>query len=193
MGLRDGVLRRIFSLDAGRSAQLALRMAQDGLGARSSALVAIEEERYFLVATTQLDDDDIRNVNEGWTTSRTDLIAGRPVIQARWVLFPLGRPTAGLVYMGAGETAIAADAVRRVSVELGSVFELALSVRHEQPEVQVLYEQLIERTPLSRLERDKLVLVLRAHDGNKTRAARTLGVTRATLYKWMHKHGLETA
>ncbi len=37
------------------------------------------------------------------------------------------------------------------------------------------------------------MLVLKAHDGNKTRAARTLGITRATLYKWIRKHGLKTA
>jgi DNA-binding protein Fis len=193
MGLQEDALRRIFSLDAGRSAQLSLRMAQDGLGGRSSALVAIEDEKYLFVATTELDDADIRNVNEAWSKCRVDLRAGRPVLHQSWVLLPVGHPTCGLVYIGATDTPIGSDAVRRVSLELSSVFELALSVRHEQTEVQVLYEQLLARTPLSRLERDKLVLVLKAHDGNKTRAARTLGITRATLYKWIRKHGLKTA
>lgn len=193
MSLRDGVLRRIFSLDAGRSAQLTLRMTQDGLGARSSALVAIEEDEYKIIATTELAEQDLRNVEEGWSTHRGELIAGRVVLKRAWTLLPIGNPTSGFVYIGAGETPLAPSAVRAVSLELGTVFDLALSVRHEQPEVQVLYEDLLARTPLSRLERDKLVLVLRAHDGNKTRAARTLGVTRATLYKWMRKHGLKTA
>jgi Bacterial regulatory protein, Fis family len=193
MGLHEEALRRIFSLDAGRSAQLALRMAQDGLRGRSSALVAIEDEKYLFVATTEMDDADIRNVNEGWLKSRGDLLAEQPVLHQRWVLLPVGHPPSGLVYIGATEAPIDGDAVRRVSLELGSVFELALSVRHEQAEVQVLYEQLIAHTPLSRLERDKLVLVLKAHHGNKTRAARTLGITRATLYKWIRKHGLKPA
>ncbi len=193
MGLQEDALRRIFSLDAARSAQLSLRMAQDGLGGRSSALVAVENEKCLFVATTELDDSDIRNVNEGWSTCRGDLLAGQPVLHQRWVLLPVGHPTCGLVYIGATDTPIGADAVRRVSLELSSVFELALSVRHEQAEVHVLYEQLIAHTPLSRLERDKLVLVLKAHHGNKTRAARTLGITRATLYKWIRKHGLKPA
>src|SRR5438552_8081555 len=90
MGLQEEALRRRFSLDAGRSAQLALRMAQDGLEGRSSALVAIEDEKHLFVATTELDDSDIRNVNEGWSKSRGDLLAGQPVLHQRWVLLPVG-------------------------------------------------------------------------------------------------------
>src|SRR5260221_14550824 len=135
MGLQEDTLRRIFSLDAGRSAQLALRMAQDGLGARSSALVAVEDEKYLFVATTELDDSDIRNVNEGWSKSRGDLLAGQPVLHQRWVLLPVGHPTCGLVYIGATDTPIGAEAARRGSLHLRPGFGPAPSSRLERAQV----------------------------------------------------------
>jgi DNA-binding NtrC family response regulator len=40
-------------------------------------------------------------------------------------------------------------------------------------------------------ERAVVVDVLRAHEGNRTRAAAELGVTREGLYKIMKRHGIE--
>ncbi|GAA4930202.1 transcriptional regulator of acetoin/glycerol metabolism [Actinomycetospora succinea] len=49
------------------------------------------------------------------------------------------------------------------------------------------------RTPglLERAERDAVVGALRAADGNRTRAARALGIGRTTLYRKMREFGLE--
>ena len=43
---------------------------------------------------------------------------------------------------------------------------------------------------LDTLERDAIVRALEQHNGNVSRAAQALGLTRASLYRRMQKHGL---
>jgi hypothetical protein len=47
-------------------------------------------------------------------------------------------------------------------------------------------------SPLESMERDAIVQSLRDHDGNKIRAARALGVSRATIYRRIHEYGIIT-
>ena len=46
--------------------------------------------------------------------------------------------------------------------------------------------------PLDALERALIVFALRSSQGNRTRAARFLGLSRSALIYRMHKHGLVT-
>lgn len=46
--------------------------------------------------------------------------------------------------------------------------------------------------PLDALERALIVFALRSSEGNRTRAARFLGLSRSALIYRMHKHGLVT-
>jgi transcriptional regulator of acetoin/glycerol metabolism len=53
----------------------------------------------------------------------------------------------------------------------------------------------VARRPLNRLEameRDAIVHSLEDADGNKIRAARLLGMSRATLYRKIHEYGIVT-
>ncbi|HWG01673.1 MAG TPA: GAF domain-containing protein [Trebonia sp.] len=47
-------------------------------------------------------------------------------------------------------------------------------------------------SPLESMERDAIVQSLRDHDGNKIRAARSLGMSRATIYRRIHEYGIVT-
>ncbi|MGH3165306.1 MAG: sigma-54-dependent Fis family transcriptional regulator [Trebonia sp.] len=47
-------------------------------------------------------------------------------------------------------------------------------------------------SPLESMERDAIVQSLRDHDGNKIRAARALGMSRATIYRRIHEYGIIT-
>jgi transcriptional regulator of acetoin/glycerol metabolism len=47
-------------------------------------------------------------------------------------------------------------------------------------------------SPLESLERDAIVQSLRDADGNKLKAAKSLGVSRATIYRKIHEYGIVT-
>jgi transcriptional regulator of acetoin/glycerol metabolism len=73
------------------------------------------------------------------------------------------------------------------------MFEVAIAMREQESEIHLAYQAMIERTPLRLLTREKLFAVLRHHRGNKSRVAKELQITRATLYRWMATHGLDSA
>ena len=45
-------------------------------------------------------------------------------------------------------------------------------------------------SPLESMERDAIVQSLLDHDGNKVRAAESLGMSRATIYRKIHEYGI---
>jgi transcriptional regulator of acetoin/glycerol metabolism len=47
-------------------------------------------------------------------------------------------------------------------------------------------------SPLESMERDAIVASLLDHQGNKARAARSLGMSRATIYRKVHEYGIVT-
>ena len=51
----------------------------------------------------------------------------------------------------------------------------------------------VEGRSLAEVERVHIERTLRAHDGNRTRAARELGISRATLIKKIREYGLPVA
>jgi sigma-54 dependent transcriptional regulator, acetoin dehydrogenase operon transcriptional activator AcoR len=48
-------------------------------------------------------------------------------------------------------------------------------------------------SPLEAMERDAIVQSLLDFDGNKVRAARSLGMSRATIYRKIHEYGIVTS
>lgn len=56
------------------------------------------------------------------------------------------------------------------------------------PECRTVSRRLL--SPLEAMERDAIVQSLIDHDGNKVRAARSLGMSRATIYRKIHGYGI---
>lgn len=182
-------LRQVVALDAARSAQLSLRIAQTEAQAASGALMAIEGTRHVYFATSELDQDDIPRLAK-WQGSHAGLASGQPEIGADWAIVPIGRPTAALVYLGRAANPPSVYLCRRIVTELGPMFELSIAMRDRESEVQLAYRALVERTPMRLLAREKLLAVLRYHHGNKSKVAKELNITRATLYRWIEVHDL---
>jgi transcriptional regulator of acetoin/glycerol metabolism len=59
------------------------------------------------------------------------------------------------------------------------------------PECHTVSRRLL--SPLESLERDAIVRSLRDADGNKVKAAKSLGVSRATIYRKIHEYGIVTS
>ncbi|HEX4933568.1 MAG TPA: helix-turn-helix domain-containing protein, partial [Gemmatimonadaceae bacterium] len=51
----------------------------------------------------------------------------------------------------------------------------------------------LEGRPLAEVEREHILRTLRLHEGNRTHAARALGISRATLIKKIKEYGLPDA
>src|SRR5690242_19509336 len=58
------------------------------------------------------------------------------------------------------------------------------------PECRTLSRRLL--SPLESMERDAIVEALLDSGGNKMRAARSLGMSRATIYRKIHEYGIVT-
>ena len=58
------------------------------------------------------------------------------------------------------------------------------------PEVHAVSRRLL--TPLESMERDAIVVALASAAGNKVEAARSLGMSRATIYRKIHEYGIVT-
>ncbi|MBC8068119.1 MAG: sigma-54-dependent Fis family transcriptional regulator [Deltaproteobacteria bacterium] len=84
------------------------------------------------------------------------------------------------------ERAVALSRLDRVTVD-----DLPSKVREHKPERVVLTGEESDELPtLEELERRYIAKVLRAMAGNKSQAAKTLGLDRRTLYRRLDKHGL---
>jgi Bacterial regulatory protein, Fis family len=192
MKLRDEALRHVVGLDSARSAQLSLRVAQKEAQAESGAVLAIDAaDRLVFFATTELVQCDTQQLDECWRDERAALAEGEPLVGGSWALIPVGRPVTGLLYLGRARALLTVALARRLMDEIGPVLEMAISMRDREPEIRLLYNALVERTPLRQLTRDKLQSLLRIYSWNKSRVAREMGITRATLYKWIARHGLQ--
>ena len=59
------------------------------------------------------------------------------------------------------------------------------------PETRTVSRRLL--SPLESIERDAIVQSLMDSDGNKARAADSLGMSRATIYRKIHEYGIVTS
>jgi len=64
----------------------------------------------------------------------------------------------------------------------------AIQPRDLPPETRTVSRRLL--SPLESLERDAIAAALRDADGNKAKAAKSLGMSRATIYRKIHEFGI---
>jgi DNA-binding NtrC family response regulator len=183
-------LRRIVSIDPARVAQLVLRLAREEAHARAGGLLAVTGQDYALVAVEELHTQDLQQIAFAWKQKRSTLLAGEPVVADVWAMTPVGEPTTALLYLGNLQEPPSRGWLHRLGEELGGLLETAVRLREQEAETRLMHELALAPGRSQGLSRERLALVLRACDGNITRAAKVLRVTRATVYNWTHRHRL---
>jgi hypothetical protein len=182
-----------------QAAERAVAAATAYFSARVVAALAREHERMVLVTGRGVEPGILDAIGRTWTSRHTELVAGRALHgpafemeptqrQGVFVLAPVmeGSYTSGLLYVQTDEVrfreARDIDALAQFSRLLAG--SLSLTGR---PALQ----DFLERTPADEVARQQLLVLLERHEWNIASVARLLGVTRATIYNRLERHGLE--
>ncbi len=186
--LEREALRRLVSLDAQRSAMSSIGLAQERVGARAAALLALDGAGdYVVVTATELSQIDLDNIAGAWKRARTRLRLGEVLVVGGWALAPFGSPAVGLLYLG-GAPDLTSERMELLTRQLSQILEAAVSERAAPSfDPDRLTDEPMAR---GRVARHRLLLILEYNGWNKARVARRLKITRPTLYRWMRIHGI---
>lgn len=111
---------------------------------------------------------------------------GKRALNPTRVLVPLeGGPSPGLLYLHRPRHSLSAADLRVFAITIGQA--LAAS---RAPQAASATDRLLRGGTPEELERARLIAALRAQDWNVMRAARTLGLSRRTVYVWMRRYGV---
>lgn len=178
--------------------------------ARRAAIWARDQERLALFLSRQVDQDVLDAVSGLWT-SRKDALLGNSILVARpgfgprelrlaiqdtsaqsAALAPVvhERALVGLLYVDTTEVRFAAPEDLDGLRQLARVAAVALTSTSSSESPHEAIESYLERMPEDGVARDQLMVLLQRNDGNITRVARVLGLTRATVYQRLARFGI---
>jgi transcriptional regulator of acetoin/glycerol metabolism len=70
------------------------------------------------------------------------------------------------------------------------MIDMAVAVRDVEPETHRFYRLAVLNKPVKKLAKQKLLMALRAHGGNKKATARALKISRSNLYQQLERYGI---
>jgi DNA-binding NtrC family response regulator len=137
---------------------------------------------------------------EGWHRQRIDE-AGFDLLVLDMPRADLGPGRPFLILSGAAEIERAVEAARRHSAELlrrpftaaEAILRAERVLQEHRRESRILDRLLESKMPFEDFEKELLTIALRRCQGNQSRTARLLGLTRRTLQYRIAKFGIETA
>jgi hypothetical protein len=148
-----------------------------------------------LFASRGIDQSVLDEVDLVWSTRRDELAAGHSVTEpsavGRFTLLPVfdEQQFVGLLYVRASGDTLGSDGDNEVLDRFGRIAAMALSAPAAASGRNPV-ELYLERTSMHDVERDQLLRLLDTNEWNIARVARILGITRATVYNRLARHGL---
>lgn len=208
--LVDLLLGLLSREDPRRLGDRLLDLAITRYNARRAAIWAREQDRCSLFLSRQVDQEILDAVHALWTSRRDALAAGsllvarpgfgpkelRQAIQGTAAqsaaLAPVlhERALVGLLYVDTTEVRFAAPEDLDSLRQLARVAAVALTSTSSSESPHEAIEAYLERMPEDAVARDQLMILLQRNDGNITRVARVLGLTRATVYQRLARFGI---
>ncbi len=165
----------------------------------TNAVLFVDRGDLKLKGGVGVDQECLDRVRAAWATSAADLREDRPVSSPSWCLWPCATP-GGLVLVYLSGPALRLAQVRRTVGGIARLLSLLVGEKENQKPVkeqpsdaaaQAAVDVFLRNTSAEEVERRQLTLLLDENEWNIARAARRRGVTRVTLYKWMHRLGVE--
>ncbi len=165
--------------------------------ARCAALFVREQEVASLFASRDIDQAALAAVAKTWANCRAALAQGQLIIEssamASSAIVPIleNDRLTGLLYVRTDEARFADDRDRSALVQFAGIAAIALAVPADLPIPWGGVELYLERTAVSDVARQQLLVLLERNEWNIARVARLLGVTRPTIYNRLSRFGIE--
>jgi transcriptional regulator with GAF, ATPase, and Fis domain len=193
-----------------RMGERTLEVVMALVNGRSGGIFAAADERLTLFASRGIDQHVLDAVETLWRQAKGQLRNGEPIYvpdctadrdlagvaaggPASLAMFPIfdGDHLVALLYLDSAEPHFCQPS----DVERLSKFSrmLASAVRPQAEDARretTGWEAYLERTPVSDIERQKLLLLLNRNDWNIARVARLMGVTRRTIYLRLQRYNI---
>jgi hypothetical protein len=194
------LLRRLAGLGEPHDAvERAVAAAAAYFSARAAAAFARDQERMLLVAGRGIAPNVLEAISRTWTSRQVELTAGRALHGSAAEMEP-GRPhgvfvlapvmsanyVSGLLYVQTDETRFNHSKDIDALAQFSRLLSGSLSLAGRSG-----LDDFLERTPADEVARQQLLVLLERHEWNIACVARALGVTRATIYNRLERHGLE--
>lgn len=191
MNLQERAVQELVDRDPEGAAERILALAMKVSGARAISVFAFVDRRTRLIKSVGLDEDDLERVRALTGELRQRLERGVHVDAREATSLPLMRPgtqeLVGVLYIrGATNQAAVAATMAPISSMLAAAVVAVVEPRVLNTTVQHYLTNQSEED----IDRDKLVLALVQCRYNVSQTAARLGVTRATVYKRMIRHGI---
>jgi hypothetical protein len=193
--VETAALERVLARDARVATEEILAQVMLETEARNAVLF-VDRGELNLKGGVGVDQECLDRVRSAWATGSAELREGRPLSSATWCLWPCSTP-AGLVLVYLSGTALRLAQVRRTIGGIARLLSLLVTenprpAKDEPSQVeQTAVDMFLRNASAEEVERRQLTILLNESEWNIALAARRRGVTRVTLYKWMHRLGVE--
>jgi hypothetical protein len=162
----------------------------------TSAVLFVDRGELKLKGGVGVDQECLDRVHSSWATAAAELREGRPRWCGSWCVWPCATP-GGLVLVYLAGAALRLAQVRQTVGGIARLLALLVGESHkpgtDEPSraAQTAVDVFLRNASAEEVERRQLTILLHESDWNIAKAARTRGVTRVTVYKWLRRLGVE--
>lgn len=161
-----------------------------------NAVLFVDQGELQLKGGVGVEQQCLDRVHAAWPATASRLRGGEPHWCGSWCLWPCHTP-GGLVLVYLSGATLRQPQVRQTVAGIARLLALLVG-EHPRPmagepayAAQSAVDMYLRNTSAEEVERRQLTILLQESEWNIARAARRRGVTRVTLYKWMHRLGVE--
>ncbi len=194
MNIGAAAFQRVLARDPRGALEETLAQLMADTGASSTALFLGRGE-VELLGGVSVDQSCLDRARAVWREDPNRFRDGQPVWTAEWSLWPRASGR-GLLLLYLAGSHLKLPQVREAVAGVGGLLDLLVKVeasRAPTPDVDIdlAVDSYLRSTTPEEVERRQLLVVLQQSEWNIARAARALGMTRATVYKRIERFGID--